>query len=177
MKVRVLFQDESRFGRISDRRRCWGPFPKRPVVGQQVIREFVYSLAAVCPQDGQLASLIMPTVDAEIMSIFLEHTAELFQGDYCLMFLDGAGWHRAGELRIPNTIRLLPLPPYSPEVNPVEGIWDHLRENYFGNRVMNNLEEVEDLLCHALHHLMHRRELVKSMTDYPWLNTLSLMTI
>jgi hypothetical protein len=86
MKVRVLFQDESRFGRISGQRHCWGPSPKRPVVGQQVIRQFIYSLAAVCPEDCQLASLIIRTVDAEIMSLFLDHTAQLFQGEYCLMF-------------------------------------------------------------------------------------------
>lgn len=175
MKVRVLFQDEGRFGRISDQRRCWAPLPKRPLVGQQVIREFVYSLAAVCPEDGQLASLIMPTVDAEIMSIFLDHTAQIFPGDYCLMFLDGAGWHRAHQLRIPKNIRLLPFPPYSPELNPVEGLWEHLRENYFGNRVLNNLEEVEDILCQGLHHLIHCPELVKSMTNYHWINTLCLM--
>ena len=175
MKVRVLFQDEGRFGRISDQRRCWAPLPKRPLVGQQVIREFVYSLAAVCPEDGQLASLIMPTVDAEIMSIFLDHTAQIFPGDYCLMFLDGAGWHRAHQLRIPKNIRLLPFPPYSPELNPVEGLWEHPRENYFGNRVLNNLEEVEDILCQGLHHLIHCPELVKSMTNYHWINTLCLM--
>jgi len=177
MKVRVLFQDESRFGRISDQRRCWAPFPKRPVVGHQVIREFVYSLAAVCPEDGQLASLIMPTVNAEIMSLFLDHTAQLFQGEYCLMFLDGAGWHRANELRIPKNIRLLPFPPYSPELNPVEGIWEHLRENYFGNKVLNNLEEAEEILCQGLHHLIHCPGLVKSMTNYHWLNTLCLIAI
>jgi putative transposase len=174
MKVRVLFQDEGRFGRISDRRRCWGPLPKRPEVSSQVIREFIYSLTAVCPQDGQLASLIMPTVDTEIMSIFLAHTAQIFRGDFCLMFLDGAGWHRAHELRVPETMRLLPLPPYSPELNPVEGIWLHLRENYFGNRTLHSLDEVEDRLCQALHHLIHHPDLVRSITNYPWINTICL---
>ena len=174
MRVRILFQDEGRFGRISDRRRCWGPLPKRPEVGTQVIREFVYSVTAVCPEDGHLASLIMPTVDTEIMSIFLAHTASIFQGDYCLMFLDGAGWHTAHELRVPETMRLLPLPPYSPELNPVEGIWDHLRENYFGNRPLSSLDEVEDRLCQGFEHLFCHPEIVSSITNYPWLNTISL---
>ena len=174
MKLRVLFQDEGRFGRISDRRRCWGPLPERPQVAQQVIREFIYSLAAVSPQDGHLASLIMPAVDTEIMSIFLAHTAQVFPGDFCLMFLDGAGWHQARELQVPPTIRLLPLPPYSPELNPVEGIWNHLRENHFANRALASLEEVENLLCHALRHLILHPELVRSMTNYPWLNPLCL---
>lgn len=174
MKVRVLFQDESCFGRISDRRRCWGPLPKRPVAGAQVVREFLYSLTAVCPGDGQLAALIMPAVDAEIMSIFLAHTAQVFAGDFCLMFLDGAGWHRAHELKVPETIRLLWLPPYSPELNPVEGIWDHLRGNYFANRSLQSLDEVEELLCQALHSLIHHPDQVRSMTNYPWINTICL---
>jgi transposase len=143
-------------------------------VGQQVIREYIYSLAAVCPQDGQLASLIMPAVDTEIMSVFLAHTANLFAGDYCLMFLDGAGWHQARDLRVPPTIRLLALPPYSPELNPVECLWDHLRENYFANRVMTSLDEVEMLLCDALQRLIHNPDQVRSMTNFDWINTICL---
>lgn len=174
MKIRILFQDEGRFGRINDRRRCWGPLPKRPEVGCQVIREYIYSLAAVCPWDGQLATLIMPTVDAEIMSIFLAHTANLFHEDYCLMFLDGAGWHRANALRVPPNIRLLPLPPYSPELNPVEHLWDYLRENHFANRALNSLDEVEKLLCQSLHQLIFSPDLVRSMTAFNWLITIPL---
>ena len=174
MRTRVLFQDEARFGRISDRRRCWGPRPQRSVVGQQVIRESVYSLAAICPADGQMATLVMPTADAEIMSLFLRHTAEVFAGDYCLMFLDGAGWHLARELDIPPTIRLLCLPPYSPELNPVEVLWKHLRENYFGNRVMTSLDEVEDRLCQAWHDLIQHPETVQSFAEFQWIKTICL---
>jgi len=174
MKLRVLFQDEARFGRISDRRRCWGPLPQRPEVGQQVIREYLYSFTAVCPQDGQLASLIMPFVDTEIMSVFLDHTANLFAQDYCLMFLDGAGWHQARDLRIPTNMKLRSLPPYSPELNPVECLWEHLRENHFSNRVMTSLDEVEDVLCRAIRQLIQNPDQVRSMTNFDWINTISL---
>ena len=91
MPIRLLFQDEGRFGRISDLRRCWAPLPSRPVAGHQVIREYVYAMTAVSPQDGRLTSLIMPWVDAETMSIVLAHTEQTFAGDFCLMLLDGAG--------------------------------------------------------------------------------------
>lgn len=175
MRMRVLFQDEGRFGRISDRKRCWGPLPRRPEVCQQVVREFVFTLAAVCPSDGRIASLIMPWVDTEIMSIFLAHTADEFPGDFCLLFLDGAGWHRANELRIPKTMKLHFLPPYSPELNPVELLWDHLRENHFSNRMFESLDEVEEVLCRGLSTLIKEPELVHSMTNFPWLNTLCLM--
>ena len=109
--VRLLFQDEGRFGRISDRRRCWAPAPSRPVVGQQVVREFLYAMVAVSPLDGDISSLVMPWVDAEAMSIFLAYTSEMFKKEFCLMFLDGAGWHRANNLRVPHNMKLLGFHP------------------------------------------------------------------
>jgi len=100
-RVRLLFQDEARFGCISDERRCWAPWPLRPIVGHQIIREFVYGLAAVSPFDGELSSRVLPWVDSETMSLFLAHTAARFPNDHCLMLLDGAGWHTAAALQVP----------------------------------------------------------------------------
>jgi len=174
VRVRLLFQDEARFGCISDQRRCWAPWPLRPVVGHQVIREFVYGLAAVSPFDGELCSLVLPRVDAETMSLFLAHTAARFPQDHCLMLLDGAGWHTAAALQVPPTLHLLSLPPYSPELNPVEHLWDHLRENYIGNQVFSSLDAVVDQLSAGLHYLHQHREIVRSMTCFDWIKTLSL---
>lgn len=156
MRLRLLFQDEARFGCISDRRRCWAPLPARPVVGQQIVRQFVYGLAAVSPLDGQLCSLILPWVDTEAMSLFLAHTAHCFPNDYCLLILDGAGWHRAAGLQVPPSMELLTLPPYSPELNPVEHLWDHLRENYLGNRTFSSLDEVVKCACSGLSAVVSR---------------------
>ena len=75
LHIRWLFQDEGRFGRINDARRCWAPLPSRPVVGQQIVREYVYGVVAACPFDGQLSSLILRYVDACKVSIFLAHVA------------------------------------------------------------------------------------------------------
>ena len=130
MRVRILFEDESRFGRISDKRHCWGPLPKRPQVGQQIVRESIYTIAAVSPYDGSITSLIMPWLDSEIMSIFLAHTAQIFSNDFCILFMDRAGWHIAESLRIPKNMKLLFLPPYSPELNPVEILWSYIKVNY-----------------------------------------------
>jgi len=173
-RVRLLFQDEARFGRISDQRRCWAPWPLRPIVGQQIIREFVYGLAAVSPFDGELCSLVLPWVDTATMSLFLAHPAACFPNDHCLMLLDGAGWHTAAALRVPPNLHLLPLPPYSPELNPVEHLWDHLRENYMGNQVFSSLDAVVNQLCAGLHYLHQHHEVVHSMTCFDWINTLSL---
>jgi DDE superfamily endonuclease len=137
-----------------------------------VIRQYVYSLAAVSPADGQLAALIMPWVDADIMSIFLAHTHAQFPEDECLVILDGAGWHTASQLRLPPSMHLLFLPSYSPELNPAEHVWDHIRENFFGNQVFSSLDAVEDRLCEAFCFLAAHPDLVHTMTNFDWLNTL-----
>ena len=80
-----MFQDEGRFGRISDPRRCWVPSGLRPDVPTQVVREYTYAFAAVSPHDGTMDSLILPEVNACMMSIFLEEVATRHPGDLILM--------------------------------------------------------------------------------------------
>ncbi len=169
MPVRVLFQDEGRFGRISDHRRCWAPLPARPTVGRQVVREYVHAFVALCPWRGQVASLILPAADTDCMSLFLAHTAAQFPGQFCVMVLDGAGWHGAKALRVPEHMRLLFLPPYSPELNPVEHVWEHLRENYFRNQVLPSIDRVEDVLMDGLRQLIAQPETVRSLALFSWL--------
>jgi transposase len=108
------------------------------------------------------------------MSLFLAHTAAAFKDDYCIMFMDGAGWHRAKDLSIPDNIKVEFLPPYSPELNPVEHVWEHVRENHFGNDTFPTLDAVEQRLCSGLRHCMENPEIMKSITCFSWLNTLSM---
>jgi putative transposase len=118
--------------------------------------------------------LVLPHVDSEGMSVFLRSTAKAFKGDTCVMILDGAGWHRAKTLRVPKNMRLIPLPPYSPELNPVEHIWAWLRNHTMKNTTFQSIDSVMDTLCQGLNDLTKNPELVKSMTCFSWLNTLSL---
>ncbi len=174
MPVRLLFQDEARFGRISDRRRCWAPSPSRPVVARQVVREFLYAFVAVCPLDGQMASLTLPWVDAQTMSLFLAHTARCFSHEYCIVFLDRAGWHIAQELQRPQNLHLEYLPAWSPELNPVEPLWRYLREHYLGHHVFPDLPSVEARVCEGLQALHQNPMRVRSITNFSWLNTLCM---
>jgi len=130
-------------------------------------------MSAVSPKDGRLVSLIMPWVDSEVMSIFLSHTAQEFPDDLCVLIFDGAGWHRAHDLRVPKNMVLIPLPPYSPELNPAEHIWDYLRDA-LGNRTLHSLDEVIDFLCATINSLLQQPEMVRSMTCFDWINTLCL---
>ena len=164
-----MFQDEARFGRINDPRRCWAPKGFRPEVGMQIVREYTYAFGAVSPNDGTLDSLVLPIVKAEAMSIFLEEVARRHPEEFILMFLDGAGWHRANDLTVPDNMRLEALPPYSPQLNPVEDIWDEIREKWFTNEVFNSLDAVEDRLVEALVALENDRELVASTTGFDWI--------
>ena len=168
-QVRLMFQDEARFGRINDPRRCWAPPGVRPEVGMQIVREYTYAFGAVSPHDGALVSLILPVVTAEVMSIFLAEVAQRHPKDFILMVLDGAGWHRASTLVVPENMRLLPLPPYSPQLNPTEHIWDEVREKWFANTVFDDLDGVEDRLEESLVYLEQNKSLVASITGFDWI--------
>ena len=91
------------------------------------------------------------------------------------MLRDGTGWHKAVALRIPLTLHLLQLLPYSPEFNPVEHLRDHLRENYIGKQLFFSLDTVVDQLCASPHYLHQHREVVRPMTCFDWIKILSLM--
>jgi hypothetical protein len=118
--IRIFFQDEARFGRISDTRRCWCPKPIRPICRSMVSQEYTYAYAAVDIASGKMDSLILPYVNEACMQIFVDEVASRYPEERMVMILDGAGWHKAKDLKLPSNLRLLSLPPYSPELNPVE---------------------------------------------------------
>jgi len=169
-----MFQDEARFGRLSDPRRCWAPRGMRPRVSAQLVREFTYAFAAVSPHDGVLDTLVLPEVTAETMSLFLAEVAARHPDEFLLMFLDQAGWHKAKALVIPANMRLEWLPPYSPECNPVEHLWEEIREKWFANRLFRHLTGVEDTLVTALHALEQETERVASITGFEWIISVPL---
>jgi transposase len=148
--VRIMFEDEARFGRISNPRRCWAPYPIRPLVKTAIVQEFTYVYGACSPEDGTLDTLILPEINALMMSIFLAEVADRHQEDFIIMIMDRAGWHTAKALKIPENIHIASLPPYSPELNPVEHIWDDVREKEFPNRVFASIDALEDHLMHGL---------------------------
>jgi transposase len=135
----------------------------------QIVRECTYAFGAVSPHDGTLDSLVLPAVTAEARSIFLAEVARRHPEEFILMFLDGAGWHRAHNLTLPDNMRLEALPPYSPQPNPVGHIWDDMRGKWFTNEVFDSLEAVEDRLVEALAALECDQKLVASTTGFDWI--------
>ena len=167
--IRLMFQDEARFGRINEPYRCWAPSGIRPIVPCQIIREYTYAYAAVSPHDGIMDSLILPEVNSEAMSVFLAEVSSRHSNEFIIMVMDGAGWHKSSDLRVPENICIINLPPYSPELNPAEHIWEEIREKWFNNKVFKDLNAVEDTLVEALVVLESNRERVFSITGFDWI--------
>ena len=164
-----MFQDEARFGRISTSRRCWCPKPHRPLCRTMVCQDYTYAYGAVSLPDGQWDSLVLPSADSMCMQIFLDEISARYPKEKILMVTDGAGWHRSKALEIPRNIKMLPLPSYSPELNPVENIWDELREKFFGNLVFNSHESLERQLVTGLQTLELNKNITRSIAAWPWI--------
>lgn len=169
-----MFQDEGRFGLLGAPRRCWAPRRIRPVVGARLQRKYLYAFAAVSPHDGVTDSLVLPWVNAETMSMFLAEVAQRHRDEFILMVMDQAGWHIAGELAVPQNMRLVFLPPYSPELNPAEHLWKALRENCFANHVFADLDQVEAVLADGLAAMEADPARTQSMTGFDWITSMSL---
>jgi DDE superfamily endonuclease len=173
-KVRLMFQDEARFGRMVRIRRCWAPVPQRPVVDNGYEREFTYVYGAVSPLQGQLDWMISRKMNTALMGQFLAQVSAAHPGDFIFMVVDGASSHVAKDLVIPENIRLHRLPGYSPQLNPQEHLWDELREKEFPNRVFADMPGVVLQLEKGLPRLAADADRVRSITAWPWIISLNL---
>lgn len=166
---KLMFQDEARFGRISDVRRCWAPKPLRPICQGMLTHEYTYAYGAVDVSTGEFESLILPHVNTDCMQVFLNEVSVRHPHERIVMVIDGAGWHRSAALKAPDNIYLLKLPPYAPELNPIEHVWDELREKFFHNRVFKSLNALEDHLVLGLKNLEENPSKVRSIVSWPWI--------
>src|SRR6266567_1925755 len=171
--VLKMAEDEGCFGRVSIPRRAWAPPGVRPQVPRQVVREYTYVYAAVAPAEGKMTSLILPSADTQMMSLFLEHVSKTFAKYFIVMQVDQAGWHESKDLKIPENMRLIPQPAYSPELNPVEHVWEELREKHLSNLALASLDEVIDKVCDGLNQLEADPEHLRSMTYFPHFRSIS----
>lgn len=169
-----MFQDEARFGRMVRIRRCWAQRPLRPTVCNGYEREFLYVYGAVSPVQGELDWMITHQMNTDRMSEFLAQVSAAHPSEFMVMVVDGASSHVAKGLLVPENIRLLRLPPYAPELNPQEHVWDELREKEFPNRVYADLPSVRQQLEFGLPRLAASHSALRSLTAWPWINKLNL---
>ena len=167
--IEVWFADEARVGQQGTLTRVWAGRGTRP----RAVRDHRYTWAwifgAVCPERATGAAVVLPQVNVEAMDIHLAEISRLVSdGAHAVLVLDGAGWHTSPRLRVPPNISLLLLPRYAPELNPVENLWQFLRQNLLSHRVWENYEAILDACCHAWNTLMAMPDQLASITRRSW---------
>ena len=162
-----MFQDEAGFGRINKPKYCWCEKGTRPSVPCHHIREFRYAYGAVEPLTGESCFVVMPYCNTDCMNLFLKELSNTFPRDKIILVCDGAAWHKSGSLIIPENIELIFIPPYTPEMNPIEQIWKKKKKIGFKNEVFQTLQKVVDRLCDTIFSLS--KETIKSITGRDWI--------
>lgn len=151
--VDIYFFDESRFGTHSKIGRGWFIKGLRTNVLVKLGFQNFYVYSAVDPNKGNDFTLIMPSVNTTCMNLFLKEMSENLGGKKALCVMDCAGWHKSKGLIVPDNIKLLYLPPYSPELNPIERFWQYLKSITIKNKIYDTLDTLEEVVCNAIKQL------------------------
>ena len=149
----LFFFDEGRFGLQASVTRIWAKRGQPLTVKVKQGYKNFYSYTCVSPVDGESFSLFLPEVNTEMMNIFFEELSKHYGTKEILIVMDQAGWHKANELRIPPNITVEYLPPYSPELNPIEKLWQWLRKEAVHNNIFETLDSLMDALAKQMREL------------------------
>ena len=172
--VEIWFQDEARAGQQGTLTRVWARRGTRPPAPRDRRYDWAYLFGAICPGKSKAAAIVMPHANRDAMN---EHFAAIAQAvaknAHAILVLDGAGWHAGKRLKVPANITLLPLPPYSPELNPAENVWQYPRQNQLANRVCENYDAILEACCDAWQKLAARPSLIKTIGSRSWAETVN----
>ena len=167
--VELWFADEARVGQKNKITRRWARRGSRPSAPKDQRTASAYLFGAICPAEGKGAGLVLPRCTSESMSLHLaEISHRVAPGAHAVVLLDRAGWHHSRRLVIPANITLLPLPPKAPELNPVENVWQFLRDNWLSNRIFASYEDILDHCCAAWNRLVDQPWLIMSIGLRDW---------
>jgi len=157
--IEIWWQDEARIGQKNKITRRWAKRGTRPSAPRDQRTRSAYIFGAICPARGVGAALVLPKCDTAAMTLHLsEISTTVAPGAHAIVIVDQAGWHFSKALEIPRNITPMPLPPKSPELNPVENIWQFMRDNWLSNRVFKSYSDILDHCCFAWNQL----------TNQPW---------
>lgn len=173
--VEIWHQDEARVGQQGTLTHIWAEKGSRPSAPRDRRYKWAYLFGAVCAERRIGAGLVLPYANAPAMTLHLaEISKQVAPGAHAVVVLDRAGWHRqGGRLRVPDNISLLYLPPYSPELNPQENVWQYLRQNQLSNRVFATYDTIVNACCIAWNALMDTPERIHSIAARPWIKTVT----
>jgi hypothetical protein len=167
---RTSCKDEARVGQKGSLECIWAPIGSRPPMVRDNRHDSVYLFGAICHARGVGAAIIMPTVNTEAMNEHLkEISTQVSPGAHAVLVCDGAGWHQQGKrLRTPHNVTILRLLPDSPELNPMENIWDYLRGNKLSRLVWDSYEAIVAACKDAWDFLMGDHQRIKSIAHRSW---------
>ncbi len=167
----MWFQDEARIGQKNGLVRQWARRGTRPRQPADQRYQSAYLFGAICPARGVGAALAMPFANTQAMQAHLDEIGRtVARGAHAVLLLDRAGWHTTEKLTIPNNLTMILLPSRSPELNPVENIWQFLRANWLSNRVFETYDEIIAAACEAWNKLTALPETITSIGMRDWAN-------
>lgn len=157
--IEVWWQDEARVGQKTKLTRRWARRGTRPRAAKDQRTKSAWIFGAICPERGVGAGLVLPHCNTQAMQWHLDEiSSQVTPGAQAVLIADRAGWHTTDKLVIPDNITILPLPPRSPELNPVENIWQFMRDNWLSNHIFKSYDEIVAICCEAWNKLV----------DQPW---------
>jgi hypothetical protein len=167
--MELWFQDEARIGQKNGRTRIWARKGTRPRLPADQRYASAYLFGAICPARGTGAGLALPFADTEAMQLHLDEIGRhVARGAHAVLLLDRAGWHTTDKLLVPDNLTLIFLPSRSPELNPVENIWQYMRANWLSNTVFESYDAVVDAACQAWNRMIAEPDTITSIGMRKW---------
>ena len=144
--------------------RQWASKGSRPTAWRQTQYEYLYVFGAACPQTGQTVGLLAPYLNTDTVNAFFrQFEKEVDSNVHVFMIWDQAGFHTSSLVKPPKNLTIVPLPPYSPQLNPVEKLWQYLRKHYWSNRVYENYDALRSAAIEAWQETCLNNEKIKSI--------------
>ncbi|TMX45428.1 IS630 family transposase [Photobacterium damselae] len=167
--VDIWFQDEARFGQQNTTTRLWAERGTSPRAVKQQQFEYAYLFGSICPQKGIGEAIVVPWVNKDIMIEHLKQISSVTEkGRHAIVIMDGAGWHTEDIADDFQNISIIKLPPYSPELNPIEQVWSWLRQHYLANQSFSDYEDIVSKVCSAWNSFLECSTRVTKMCSRRW---------
>ena len=168
-RIEIWFQDEARIGQKNKITRRWAKRGTRPSAPRDQRTRSAYLFGAICPEQGKGAGLVLPWCNTAAMDLHLAEISRAVALDaHAALFMDQAGWHTTAKLTVPDNISIVMLPSRSPELNPVENIWQFMRDNWLSNRVFKSYNDIVDHCCDAWNKLVDQPWTIMSIGMRDW---------
>jgi len=165
--VDIWFQDETRIGQQGSTSRMWARKGTRPRALKQQQFTYSYIYGAICPSSGQAVGLVLPNANTDCMSLHIDEISQSVpSGRHALLIMDGAGWHQESHAR--DNVTILKIPPYSPELNPCEQVWQYIKDKWLKNRCYKDYDEIVTVAANAWMNFITEEGRIQSLCSRGW---------